>query len=144
MLDVTDFDSVFKFDTRAHLSNRRAKDIARARSKHAPLFFDLLLDALGLADLQKLYPPHDNRGLRELHAAIVAAENVAPQHQQALLFYLIRDLHTAEDEAGQFAKSCGLARQYVTAISGLWEMDRQEYKVLPPLGTVFKTGHKKS
>lgn len=127
MLEITQFDQVFKFDTHTHLTTKRVKEIGKARGSHQ-LFLDLLLDQLHLTELQKLYPPHDNRGLRELHEAIVTS-NIPLHHKQSLIFYLLCDLQTPEDEADGFAKACYLPKQYVTAMLGFWEMDRGEYRV---------------
>jgi hypothetical protein len=77
----------------------------------------------------KLYPPANNRDLRQLHHLVVTS--TAQEHlKQSVIFYLLKDLSTPEHNfASEFAEECFLSHKYWTFIEGLWSLDRLRYQV---------------
>jgi protein ELYS len=133
MINIEEFDKVFKSVSKNHFPTHLHDQIKHAEADTGnPIFFNLLLKTLNIPATH-LYPPRVAKEFRELHRQIAGAK-CQLHHKQSLLYYLLRDCclvakDKEERAANQFATECSLPNKYVICMQGLWDMDKQNYKV---------------
>ncbi|KIW00926.1 hypothetical protein, variant [Verruconis gallopava] len=77
----------------------------------------------------RIYPPKNNRELRQLHQAIIASK-ASEDQKLALLYYLLKNVGASchgKDVAEDFASEVVISRRSWTFIEGIWELDHLHY-----------------
>ncbi|KAI0142680.1 nuclear pore complex assembly-domain-containing protein [Xylariaceae sp. FL1272] len=111
------------------------------------LFLDRVMKAVNLPQAINLYPPKNEKALRQLHEVICDADNITPHHKLSILYYLLLDIdertNSVDNKAQIFADRSGIPKRYMTFMQGLWYMDSElfdtalEYLTHPSLISDF-------
>ncbi|KAF3004970.1 hypothetical protein E8E13_008054 [Curvularia kusanoi] len=127
MLDVEDFDAVFKGLSYTDGLVQQIQEYQQALGGQT--FFERLLELLKIKG-RKAYPPKTPQQLRDLHERIVSSETTL-HNKHCLVFYILKDLspqHHEDDElATAFAQDVHLEKRFWTFIEGLWALDHLEF-----------------
>ncbi|KAL1958508.1 hypothetical protein VTO42DRAFT_4372 [Malbranchea cinnamomea] len=103
--------------------------ISSRRTLNNVLFFDRLLQIIGVEAASRAYPPRSNQALRNLYEQIIASGS--PNHfKQSVIYYILRDCRSigAGDGGTQFIQRSYLPEKYRLFIDGIWHLDRLEFK----------------
>ena len=91
----------------------------------------LVLDTV-LTRPVKIYPPKDTRTLHDLYQQILDSK-MSEQHKLSALYYLLLDhdegMAARSKLSDNFASQMRMTRRYQIFMSGLWHMDRLQFKV---------------
>ncbi|OKL58264.1 hypothetical protein UA08_06473 [Talaromyces atroroseus] len=123
------FDLTFQFNRDLSYDKKLIDRInGYRRSLENQLFIDRLLRLMGVQAVHEIYPPKSNQDLRELHRQILRSS--FPNHQkQAVIYYLLQDCRGSNEAINQFVRRCSLPEKYQLFISGLWHLDRLEFRL---------------
>ncbi|KAI9925628.1 hypothetical protein ASPWEDRAFT_157261 [Aspergillus wentii DTO 134E9] len=123
-----DFDSIFYFNKNFSYDGKVIEQIiSNRRALGNQLFADRLLGLLGVKAVTTLYPPKSNSDLRTLVNQIVSSA-LDIHHQQAVLYYILKDCRAVGEIPSQYARRCHLPEKYRLFIEGLWNLDRLEFR----------------
>ncbi|KKY23226.1 hypothetical protein UCRPC4_g02954 [Phaeomoniella chlamydospora] len=125
MLDWANFDVVFQQKPNFSYDSKTVEQIRRRRKDFdGKLFFDRILESIGLKQVTRLYPPTTNSELRTLFDKIVKTGS-ADYQKHALIYYILKDCSRHLSNADQqFVRQVYLPSKYLILITGLWELDR--------------------
>ncbi|CAI6338924.1 unnamed protein product [Periconia digitata] len=131
MIDVEDYDDVFKGKS---YSDGLVSDIEESQHvHHGCTFFERLLNLLKINSRhsgRKIYPPKQEKDLRELHSRIASAP-ITLHYKHCLILYLLKDITPSNHDTNlseAFAMSVHLEPSFWTFIEGIWELDHLQYE----------------
>ncbi|KAI9739721.1 MAG: hypothetical protein M1834_006440 [Cirrosporium novae-zelandiae] len=123
-----EFEVVFCFNPNYQYDQKTIETISSNRRALEQLFFDRLLQVLGVKESRSLYPPRTNALLRDLHNAIVTS-SAQVHHKQALLYYILRDCRSKHPDVDKsFIQQQYLPERYRIFIDGIYYMDTFDFK----------------
>ncbi|OAA65245.1 hypothetical protein SPI_02032 [Niveomyces insectorum RCEF 264] len=131
-LDYRKFQDVFGAGDNLPYDQHINRDIeSKRKSLGGVLFVDRVFGALGVTKV-KLYPPRDGRMLHELYQQILHSK-MTVHHKLSALYYLLLDhdegMSPRSKISENFAAQTGMPKRYQIFMSGLWHMDRLQFKV---------------
>jgi len=132
MIDLSDYTAVFPTDGRNPYQANDVREIENFRKKFdGVLFIDRVLQALGIAQGGKPYPPRGDKGVRNLYEEVCKSK-VSPHHKLSVFYYLLLDFDYLRGNHSQLAdalaEESGLPQKYQTLMRGLWHMDHEEFR----------------
>ncbi|EPE05171.1 hypothetical protein F503_03776 [Ophiostoma piceae UAMH 11346] len=131
-LDYRNFQDVFGNGDTLPYDQHVNRDIESKRNAlGGTLFIDRVFTALGIQRV-KIYPPKDTRTLHDLYQQILDSK-MSEQHKLSALYYLLLDhdegMAARSKLSNNFASQMRMTKRYQIFMSGLWHMDRLQFKI---------------